>query len=401
MPAKRSASQFTAFVQGDGLYVYDGQGSRIADFTSSGGQMLLGYSHPAVTKAVQQQAEVLWGTPPRSIAQAELDFHSLLAGAAPSHLTNFFCVETASKAVERAVMLAQRATLRSRVLVFEGGSHGDTIQTMAMSAVKGSQRAHPGVSSVLIAPYPMASANAEAEMDFCLRQLERLFKTQSAPETIAAMVIEPVLSQGGGWVTPPTFFKALEAICRRWGILLIVNETHSSLRGGEWFVSAASGIQPDMVVLSSGLANGLPLGVVAVSDELGVHLEAHYPASTLAVVAAHAVAQTVKQQRLLPQVQALGERMLNGLRDLQAEYGQIVDVRGRGLLGSVAFASAERKVAALLVEACRQRGLWLTVWGSEDEVIGWMPPLTVTEAQIDDALGVFEEALQTVLLQGR
>ncbi len=371
----------------------------MADFTSSGGQMLLGYSHPAVIKAVQQQAEVLWSTPPRSIAQAELDFHSALAGAVPSYLTNFFCVETASKAVERAVMLAQRATLRSRVLVFEGGSHGDTIQTMAMSAVKSSQRAHAGVSSVLIAPYPMA--NAEAEMDFCLRRLERLFKTQSAPETIAAMVIEPVLSQGGGWVTPPAFLKALEGICRRWGILLIVNETHSSLRGGEWLVSAASGVQPDMVILSSGLANGLPLGVVAVSDELGVHLEVHYPASAIAIAAAHAVAQTVKQQRLLPQVQTLGERMLSGLRDLQAEYGHIVDVRGRGLLGSVAFAPAERKGATLLVEACRQRGLWLTVWGSEDEVIGWMPPLTVTEAQIDDALSVFEEVLQTVLLQGR
>jgi 4-aminobutyrate aminotransferase-like enzyme len=399
MPAKRSASQLAAFVQGDGLYLYDAQGSRTADFTSASGQMLLGYSHPAVIRAVQQQAEVLWGTPARSIAQAELDFYTLLESAAPPQLTNFFCVETASKAVERAVLLAQRATLRSRVLVFDGGAHGDTIQTMAMSAVKGGQRAHPGVSSVLIAPYPMSSD--EAEITFCLRQLERMFKTQTAPENIAAMVIEPVLEQGGGYVTPPAFFKALEALCRRWGILLIVNETRSSLRGGEWFVSVGTGVQPDMVVLSSGLANGLPLGVVAAADELGVHLEAHYPASTLAMAAAHAVVQTVKQQRLIPQAQAMGERLLSGLRDLQAEYKQIVEVRGRGLMAGVAFEPSGRKVATLLMEACRQRGLWLPLWGSEDEVIGWMPPLIVTEEQIDDALGVFEEALQTVLLQGR
>ncbi|MFQ3674862.1 MAG: aminotransferase class III-fold pyridoxal phosphate-dependent enzyme [Aggregatilineales bacterium] len=399
MPARRSASQLAAFVQGDGLYLYDAQGNRTADFTSASGQMLLGYSHPVVIKAVQQQAEVLWSTPARSIAQAELDFHTLLESVAPSHLTNFFCVETASKAVERAVLLAQRATLRSRVLVFDGGAHGDTIQTLAMSAVKGGQRAHPGVSSVLIAPYPTSST--EDEIAFCLRQLERMFKTQTAPENIAAMVIEPMLEQGGGHVTPPAFFKALEGLCRRWGILLIVNEARSSLRGGEWLMSVGASVQPDMVVLSSGLANGLPLGVVAAADELGVHLEAHYPASTLAIAAAHAVVQTVKQQRLIPQAQAMGERLQGGLSDLQSEYGHIVEVRGRGLMLGVAFDAAERKVATLLVEACRQRGLWLPLWGSEDEVIGWMPPLTVTEAQIDDALGIFEEALQTVLLQRR
>lgn len=399
MPARRSASQLAAFVQGDGLYLYDAQGNRTADFTSASGQMLLGYSHAAVIKAVQQQTEVLWSTPARSIAQAELDFHTLLESVAPPHLTNFFCVETASKAMERAVLLAQRVTLRSRVLVFDGGAHGDTIQTLTMSAVKGGQRTQPGVSSVLIAPYPTSSA--EAEIAFCLRQLERMFKTQTAPENIAAMVIEPVLEQGGGYVTPPAFFKALEALCRRWGILLIVNEARSSLRGGEWLMSVGAGVQPDMVVLSSGLANGLPLGVVAVADELGVHLEAHYPASTLAIAAAHAVVHTVKQQRLIAQVQATGERLQSGLSDLQSEYGHIVEVRGRSLMLGVAFDAAERKVATLLVEACRQRGLWLSLWGSEDEVIGWMPPLTVTAEQIDDALGIFEEALQTVLLQGR
>ncbi|MBL8056561.1 MAG: aminotransferase class III-fold pyridoxal phosphate-dependent enzyme, partial [Anaerolineales bacterium] len=231
-----------------------------------------------------------------------------------------------------------------------------------------------------------------------------LLKSQTAPQETAAMIIEPVLGEGGYVVPPAAFLQELREIADHYGILLIVDEVQSGFgRTGRWFGIDHFGITPDILTMAKGIASGLPLSGLAASPALmakwapGSH-GGTYGANAVACAAGVATIQALREERLVENADRMGSVLMAGLRRLQEEYPEIGDVRGLGLMVATEFTTSGREPwterAKAVAKAALGEGLLLLTCGSYDNIIRWIPPLVVNEAQVKDALGMFERALQ-------
>lgn len=397
----------------EGAYVYDRDGTRYLDFTCGIGVTNTGHCHPAVVRAVQEQAaKLLHG-------QANIIFHPPLLELAqelrtivPEPLDCFFFSNSGAEAVEGAVKLARHATGRPNVIVFQGSFHGRTALTMALTTSKTIYRAgyQPLPAGVFVAPYPYAYRYGwrpeEAEA-FCLREVEYLLGTQTAPSETAAILVEPVLGEGGYVVPPPGFLKGLRRICDEHDILFIADEVQSGFgRTGKWFAIEHFGMTPDIMIMAKGLASGLPLSGIAARRELmerwvpGSH-GGTYGGNAVACAAAVATIRVIREEGLLENAQQTGAWLMDELRALQAEFPAIGDVRGLGLMIGVEFTAPDGSPAAELAKAvgkaCLERNLLLLTCGPWGNTIRWIPPLTVTGSQVSEALAAFKNSLEDVV----
>ena len=323
----------------EGAYVYDQDGTRYLDFTCGIGVTNTGHCHPEVVRAVQEQAaRLLHG-------QANIIFHPPLLELAeelrtvvPKELDCFFFSNSGAEAVEGAVKLARHATGKPNVIVFQGSFHGRTALTMALTTSKTIYRVgyQPLPAGVFVAPYPYAYRygwSAEETEKFCLQEVEFLLKTQTAPSETAAILIEPVLGEGGYVVPPPGFLKGLRHICDEHNMLLIADEVQSGFgRTGKWFAMEHFDVTPDIMTMAKGLASGLPLSGVAARRELmekwipGSH-GGTYGGNAVACAAAAATVRVIREEGLLENATRMGAYLMERLRTLQVEFPVIGDVR--------------------------------------------------------------------------
>ena len=393
----------------EGAIIYDRDGSRYLDFTCGIGVTNTGHCHPRVVQAIQAQAaRLLHGQVNIVFHPPLLELVEELRAVVPGGLDCFFFSNSGAEAVEGAVKLARHATGRPNVIVFQGSFHGRTALTMALSTSKTVYRAgyQPLPPGVFVAPYPYVYRygwSPEETVSFCLRELEFLLETQTAPWETAAMLVEPVLGEGGYVVPPRGFLKGLRRICDEHGILLIADEIQSGFgRTGRWFGIEHFDGAPDVVTMAKGLASGLPLSGVAARRELmerwiaGSH-GGTYGGNAVACAAAVATIRTIREEGLLENAQRMGARIVDGLRALQAEFPVIGDVRGLGLMIGAEFTAPDRTPATGLVKAvangCLKRRLMLLTCGPWGNTIRWIPPLLVTRDQVEEALAAFEGAL--------
>jgi 4-aminobutyrate aminotransferase len=398
--------------RGEGPYLFMNDGRRLLDFTSGIGVTSTGHAHPRVVKAIQDQAaKLLHGQVNIVYHQPLLDLTESLRQVLPPALDTFFFSNSGAEIIEAAVKLAKHATRRPNVIVFSGSFHGRTHLTMAMTTSKTVYRAgyQPLVPGIFVAPYPYAYQygwDEDATTDFCLRELKQVLKAQSAPEETAAIVIEPVLGEGGYVPPPARFMRELRALCDHYGILLVADEVQSGIgRTGRWFGFEHYGLVPDMVAMAKGLASGMPLSGLAASAALmakwapGSH-GGTYGANAVACASAVATLQVLHDEHLVENAAQMGGVLMAGLRRLQEDHPEIGDVRGLGLMVASEFTkpgSAVREPfterAKAVTQAALDNGLMLLTCGSYDNTIRWIPPLIVNEAQVKEALGMFEAAL--------
>ncbi len=410
----------------EGAYVYDQGGTRYLDFTSGIGVTNTGHCHPKVVQAIQEQAAKLMH------GQANIIFHPPLLELAeelrtvvPQGLDSFFFSNSGAEAVEGAVKLARHATGRPNVIVFQGSFHGRTALTMALTTSKTVYRAgyQPLPAGVFVAPYPYAYRygwSPEETEAFCLRELKLLLKSQTAPFETAAILVEPVLGEGGYVVPTPGFLQALRRICDEHGLLLIADEIQSGFgRTGKWFAIEHFGVEPDIMTMAKGLASGLPLSGIAARRELmerwipGSH-GGTYGGNAVACAAAVATIRVIREEGLLENAQRMGALLMGRLRELQAEFGKrsgvtrkrsgvIGDVRGLGLMVGAEFTTPDgdpaTDLAKAVVKGCLKRHLLLLTCGPWDNTVRWIPPLVVTQEQLEKALAVFREALVEAIPQ--
>lgn len=396
----------------EGCYVYDQDETPYLDFTCGIAVTNTGHCHPRVVEAIREQAGKLIH------AQVNIIYHEPLLELVdelrrivhPS-LDGFFFSNSGAEAIEGAVKLARQATGRTNVIVFQGSFHGRTVGTMSLTTSKTIYRAgyQPLMPGVFVAPFPYAFRygwDAERTSQWCLEELEYLLSTQTAPHETAAILVEPVLGEGGYVVPPASFLHGLREVCDRHGILLIADEIQSGLgRTGRWFACEHFDLRPDIVTVAKGLASGLPISGVFSRLELmrkwepGSH-GGTFGGNVIAAAAGVATIRAMRDERMLENAEERGVQLVTGLRHLQEEYPAIGDVRGLGLMVGAEFRTPQGKpdkaTAKGVVHAALDRKLMLLTCGPWDNTIRFIPPLVVSESQMGEALGIFASALQEV-----
>jgi 4-aminobutyrate aminotransferase len=396
----------------EGIYLYEADGTRYTDFTSGIGVTNTGHCHPRVVAAIQEQAaKLIHGQiniviPPSTVKLAET-----LNTVTPDSIDCFFFSNSGAEATEGSVKLARMATKRTNIITFQGSFHGRTAQTMAMTNSKAVYRSsyQPLPAGVFVAPFPYAyhyGWDEDTAIDFCLRELDLILKTQSAPEETAAIILEPVLGEGGYIPAPIRFLQALRDICTKYGIMFVADEVQTGFgRTGKFWGFQHADIVPDIIIMAKGLGSGMPISGIGASRELmskwptGSH-GGTYGGGALPTATAVATVQTLVDEHLPENAAAMGERLMDGLVELQGRYPLIGDVRGRGLMVGTEFTSSgqpDKDITKAVQKACIERNLLLLTCGSYENVIRWIPPLVVNEAQIDEGLTVFEDALRAAL----
>jgi 4-aminobutyrate aminotransferase len=408
-------SRYTPIIaqRAEGCYIYDQDGTAYLDFTCGIGVTNTGHCHPAVVEAIRKQAGLLLhGQVNIIFHQPLLDLVGELRQVVHPSLDGFFFSNSGAEAVEGALKLARQATGRPNVIVFQGSFHGRTVGTMSLTTSKTIYRAgyQPLMPGVFVAPFPYAYRfgwDEETTSRWCLEELEFLLNTQTAPQETAAVLIEPVMGEGGYVVPPASFLRGLRQVCDQHGILLIADEIQSGFgRTGKWFAQEHFGLVPDIMTVAKGIASGLPLSGVFSRLELmqkwipGSH-GGTYGGNAVACAAGVATIQAMKAEGMVENARVCGEQLMTGLRHLQEEFPAIGDVRGLGVMIGTEFRTEDRKpdkaTAKAVAHACLDRKLMLLTCGPWDNTIRWIPPLIVKPEQIDDGLRIFRTALEEVL----
>jgi 4-aminobutyrate aminotransferase/(S)-3-amino-2-methylpropionate transaminase len=404
-------------VRASGAELEDADGNRYLDFAGGIGTMNVGHSHPAVVEAIQRQAERFTHTcahvaMPALYVELARRLAESVPGTAPKKT---LLVNSGAEAVENAVKIARAATGRPAVIAFENGFHGRTLLTLTLT---GRVRPYsvgfgPFAGEVYHVPYPYcyrcpAGVGAAADGTCCgapLAALERALLTQVAPEQVAAVLVEPVQGEGGFVVPPADFLPALADLCRRHGMLLIVDEVQTGFgRTGRMWACEHAGVDPDLLVTAKSLAAGLPLAAVVGRAEVmdapaPGGLGGTYGGNPVACAAALAVLDVFEREGLVARGATLGVAALARMRTWQARLPLVGDVRGLGAMVAVELvrdrATREPAVdeAAAVVASCRDQGLLLIKAGLYDNVIRLLMPLVTTDEQLVAGLDILESAL--------
>lgn len=398
--------------RGEGAYLFDQDGKRYLDFTCGIAVTNTGHCHPKVVEAIRRQAGLLLhGQANIIIHEPLLELAARMETIVDPSLDGYFFSNSGAEAVEGAIKLARHASGRSNIIVFQGSFHGRTVGTMSLTTSKTIYRAgyQPLMPGVFVAPYPYPLRfgwNNEQTTDFCLEELEFLLLTQTAPAETAAILVEPVLGEGGYVVPSKRFMQEIRRICDQHNILLIVDEIQSGFgRTGLWFAHEHFGIKPDIMTIAKGLGSGLPIsGVISKLDLMkkwipGSH-GGTFGGNAVAAAAAVATIDVIKDEKLLDNSQQRGLQLMQELNRIKSSYHSIAEVRGLGCMIGTEFRTPDGKpdkaAAKSVAHACLDRGLLLLTCGPWDNTIRWIPPLIVSSEQINEALKIFEDSLHQV-----
>jgi len=393
----------------EGPYIYGTDGSRNLDFTSGIGVTNTGHCHPRVVAAAQEQVgKIIHAQANIVYHRPMLDLVGELSQILSPHLHSFFFSNSGAEAVEAGVKLARHATKRTNVIVFQGSFHGRTVGAMSLTTSNTVYRVgyQPLMAGVFVAPFPYAYRYGWSDDEattFCLNELRLLLQTQTAPSETAAILVEPILGEGGYVVPPPCFLEGVQMICREHGILFIADEVQSGFgRTGKWMAHEHWNLEPDIVIMAKGIASGFPLSGVAARPELmarwqtGTH-GGTYGGNAVSCAAAVATIRAMRDEGMLENATKMGDALQTGLRQIAQRYPVIGDVRGKGLMVATEFTNERRepytKLAKQIVAECKARGLMLLTCGTSGNIIRWIPPLIVDEGHLDEGLGIFEQAL--------
>jgi 4-aminobutyrate aminotransferase len=398
--------------RGEGAYLYGTTGERYLDFTCGIGVTNTGHCHPRVVAAIQEQAgRLLHGQINIVYHEPVLRLVEALLPEMPGNLDTFFFANSGAEAIEGAIKLARAATGRDAVICFQGSFHGRTTGALALTNSKARYRTHsgplPGIAHVTAFPYCVRCPRRGAHEGCCQQQLadlRELLATRAAPETIAAVLVEPVLGEGGYVVPPAWFLPALRALCDEYGMLLIADEVQTGFgRTGKMFAVEHTRVIPDIMIMAKGLGSGLPISGIAASRAImarwtpGSH-GGTYGANAVACAAAEATVRAIRDEGMVENAAAQGRTLLEGLRAIQAEQPGILDVRGLGLMVAVEFAKADGTPdgirAKQVLHHCVDHGLLLLTCGPYDQTLRLIPPLIVTADQVRDGLAILRDAIE-------
>ena len=390
-----------------GVTLTDVDGNTFLDFTGGVGCLNVGHSHPAVVAAAQEQLTRFSHTDFTIVPyEVYVDLAERLCELAPVRKpakAAFFNAGT--EAVENAIKFARSYTKRPAVVVFEGAFHGRTLLSMTMTSKTHPYKAGLGPFAPEVYRVPFAQDYRGPDTRTALAALERALITQVAAEQVAAIVIEPVQGEGGFVVAPRDFMTGIRRICDEHGIVMVVDEVQTGYgRTGKMFAIEHYGIEPDLMTVAKSIAGGLPLSAVVGKAEImdsppDSAIGGTYVGNPVAQAAALAVLDVFEEENLVERAQQIGERIRERMVSWQERVEQIGDVRGLGAMLAIEFVrdrdskEPNPELASAVVEAAAERGVLLLKSGIYSNCIRVLCPLVLTDAELDEALEVWEDAL--------
>ena len=390
--------------------IWDVEGRRYIDFGSGIAVLNTGHLHPKVQGAVAAQLARLSHacfqvTPYENYVALAERLNDLAPGPGP---WKTIFLTTGAEAVENAVKIARYHTGRSAVISFGGGFHGRTLACISLTGKVHPYKAGfgPMLPDIYHAPFPMAYHGITVEAS--LAAIEHLFKHDVDAQRVAALIVEPVQGEGGFYIAPPVFLRELRTLCDRHGILLIVDEVQTGFaRTGKMFAIEHSGVVPDLMTVAKSLAGGVPLSAVVgradiMDAPLPGGLGGTYAGSPLGCAAALAVLDVIESEGLCARAERQGAMLRARLEDMRSRWSCIGEVRGLGAMVAMELVrdrrpdSPDAEITKALVQSAGRRGLVLLSCGIYGNVIRFLAPLTMPDAQLAEGLAILEAALEDV-----
>lgn len=415
----RGAAKLTqlAVDHAEGAAVVDVDGNTLLDFAGGIGVLAVGHRPPAVVEALKAQADKLIhlcaivGTYEPFVEVAEL-LNAIAPGDFPKKSV---LLNSGAEAVETAVKIARSYTGRPGIIVFEGAYHGRTNMTLSMTSKFAlfKKGFGPFASEIYRLPFPNVyrrphGLSDEEFVEYAIQQLNTALVAQVDPSNVAAIVIEPVQGEGGFIPTPPRFMHRLREICDQHGILLVADEIQSGMgRTGKMFAIEHYDVVPDLITIAKSVAAGMPLAAVTGRAEVmdAPHpggLGGTYSGNPLACVAGVEAIKMIRQPEFLQRATVVGQRMRSHLQDLQTQFPLIGHVRGLGPMLAIELVTdhdtrepAATQTSQVTVETLK-RGLITIRAGLYSNCVRFLPPLNITNDQIDEGMAVLAEALKVV-----
>lgn len=377
-----------------GSFLFTEDGRRVLDFTSGQMSAILGHSHPRIVETVRRQIANLDHLFSGMLSRPVVDLARRLAATLPPSLSKVQLLTTGAESNEAALRMAKLVTGKHEVVSFARSWHGMTAAAAAATYSAGRKGYGPATPGNFAIPAPSGDWQAQLDLAF------DLIDAQSVG-SLAACIVEPILSSGGILEPPPGYFAALAEKCHSRGMLLILDEAQTGLcRTGTWYAFERDGVVPDILTLSKTLGAGLPLAAVITSAE--IEEEAHarnylffttHVSDPLVAAVGNTVLDVLVEERLDERAAKLGTFLRNGLDDIAARHPLVTDVRGRGLL--VGLEIADESLSAPITQKCLELGLHMNIVQipGMGGVFRIAPPLTASEEELALGVSILDEAI--------
>jgi 4-aminobutyrate aminotransferase / (S)-3-amino-2-methylpropionate transaminase / 5-aminovalerate transaminase len=396
--------------RGEGATLTDVDGNTFIDFTGGVGCLNVGHAHPRVVEAAQEQLERFSHTDFTIVPyEVYVRLAERLCELAPIENAKAAFFNAGTEAVENAIKFARSHTGRPGVIALEGGFHGRTLLSLSMTSKTHPYKAGlgPFAPEVYRVPFPNEYRGPSAAE--ALAALERALVTQVAAETVAAIVIEPVQGEGGFVVAPQEFMDGVRRLCDEHGIVMVVDEVQTGFaRTGKLFAIEHYGVEPDLITIAKSIAMGLPLsGVIGKAEIMDAPPDSAiggtYVGNPVAQAAALAVLDVIGEEDLCARASVLGDQLRERMLAWQQRFPQIGDVRGLGAMLAIELVEDPEtrepapSLASAVAEEAATRGLLLLKSGIYSNCIRVLTPLTLSDAELDEALSVWEASLEAAL----
>lgn len=399
---------------GNGCYMTDVDGNEYLDFVQGIAVNALGHCHPRVTEAVIEQTKKLMNGSFNLVNfPTTLELAKRISEVTPGNLNSIFFSNGGAEANDGALKLAKAYTGRPAIIAFKGSFHGRTVGATTITASNSKYRKYyePMMGSVYFAPYPSKDLcpkgyDEKQRTEFCLNELESLFKYIVAPEMVAAIIMEPVQGEGGYVVPTKEFVQAVRDICTKHGILLIFDEIQSGYgRTGKMFAGENFDVIPDIMTCGKAIAGGLPMSAIISTPEIMAKWKAGMHGTTfggnpVCAAAALAVLDEYKESNILDNVIEMGAYLKDKLEGLKEKYTCISDVRGLGLMLAIEFSHEDGtpagEVFGKVRDECFKHKLLTLACGVNNNGMRFATPLNVKKEEIDKGIEILDKVLSEV-----
>ena len=388
--------------------LWDADGKRMIDFAGGIGVLNIGHRHPKVVEAVKAQLDKLMHTCQTVMPyEGYVKLAQKLSEVVPvrGH-AKVMLANSGAEALENAMKIARAATGKTNVICFDGGYHGRTFYTMAMNGKAAPYQTDfgPMPGTVYRAPYPVPYHGVSE--DEALRGLKMTMKADSPANNTAAIVIEPVLGEGGFYAAPTSFLKEIRKICDENNILMIVDEVQSGFgRTGKMFAIEHSGVEPDMMTMAKSMADGMPISAIVGTDK---HMDASgpnslggtYTGSPTACAAALAVFDVFRDEDILGKAQSLGDKLNKRFTQWQEQFAHVDNVRNLGPMAAFELVESKEsrtpkpELAAAVTKKAKEKGLILLSCGMYGNTLRFLMPVTIEDNVLEEGLAIVEESLK-------